>query len=301
MGQKRAPDERIAEVAGRQHGAVSIRQLRAAGLGDSAVRKRCRAGRLHRLHRGVYAVGHIAPSDERRWIAAVLAMGEGTGDDLTGSDGAPGRNAALSHRSAAELFGLLPPRGGPVDVSLSGRSGRRKRPGIRIHRPASLEPAEITRKRGILVTSPARTLADLRRLVPPGVLRRAIRQADFLGLEIGSGVTADRTRSELERRFLHLCRRNRLPNPAVNHRIGRMTVDFCWVEQRLIVETDGYRTHRGQTAFEDDRARDLRLHSWGYQVLHLSSRQVVDEPEWVAAVLRETFKPLGRVSDPMEQ
>jgi hypothetical protein len=235
------------------------------------VRERLRAGRLYRLHRGVYAVGHTAPSDERRWMAAVLALGDG---------------AVLSHRSAASLWGLLPPRDDPVDVSVPRRAGRRQRQGIRIHRPVSLEPADVTRRRGIPVTSPARTLADLRKAVSAHELRRAVRQADFLGLPTGRDVESDGTRSELEGRFLGLCRRYHLPKPAVNTRIEAMTVDFCWVAQRLVVETDGYRYHRGQAAFEQDRARDLRLRALGYQVVRLSYRQVLDEAPRVAIVLR---------------
>lgn len=245
--------------------------------------KRCRAGRLHRLHRGVYAVGHVAPSIERRWMAAVLAMAVGTTSSRQGP--------ALSHLSAAALWGLLPPAGGPVDVSLPERGGRKRRDGIRIHRPISLEPGEVTLRRGIPVTSPTRTIADLRRTVPRKDLRRAIRQADVLGLHIGTDVVSDRTRSELERGFLRLCRRHRLPAPAVNVRVDVFTVDFCWVEQRLIVETDGYRYHRGRTAFEDDRGRDLKLRARGYEVLRLSYRQVFEEPQRIAAVLQEVLVP----------
>lgn len=285
MEDKVAPDHEIARIAAVQHGAISIAQLRLAGLTKTAVQKRCRAGRLHSLHRGVYAVGHIAPSHERRWMAAVLAL-------VGGATGTVG--AVLSHRSAAELWGLLPAGDGPVDVSLPSRSGRGRRSGIRIHRPMSLEPVEITRRCGIPVTSPARTLADLRRTVPDGVLRRAIRQADFLGLPTGSDVKSDGTRSELERRFLWLCRRHRLPTPAVNMRIGALTVDFCWVEEKLVVETDGYQAHRGRAAFEDDRARDLMLRALGYEVQHLSYRQVFDEGDGVAAVLRAVLTPTGR-------
>lgn len=285
MEDKVAPDHEVARIGAVQHGAISIGQLRLAGLTKTAVQKRCRAGRLHSLHRGVYAVGHIAPSHERRWMAAVLALA----GDVTGTVG-----AVLSHRSAAELWGLLPAGDGPVDVSLPSRSGRRRRLGIRIHRPVSLEPAEITRRHGIPVTSPARTLADLRRAVPDGVLCRATRQADFLGLPTGSDIRSDGTRSELERRFLWLCHRHRLPEPAVNMRIGALTVDFCWVEEMLIVETDGYQAHRGRAAFEDDRARDLTLRALGYEVQHLSYRQVFDEGERVAAILRAVLTPPGR-------
>ncbi len=278
MHEKGAPDRQVASVAGRQHGAISIWQLHAAGLSDDAVLTRRRNGRLHRLHRGVYAVGHIAPSNARRWMAAVLALGAASGRS--------GATAALSHRSAAELWGLLRPSNGPVDVSMSSRGGKRNRRGIRIHRPVALAASEITVLRGIPVTSSARTLADLRAVVPRGEFRRAVRQADFLGLPTGPDVGSDRTRSELERRFLWLCRRHRLPLPAVNLRVGWLTVDFCWVEQKLAVETDGYRAHRGRAAFEEDRARDLELHIRGYEVLHLSHPQVFDEPRRVVALLR---------------
>lgn len=276
MRKEVAPDSVVATVAARQYGAVSVTQLHEAGLSDAAVMRRVRGGRLHKLHRGVYAVGHIAPSIERGWVAAVLALGQG---------------AVLSHRSAAELWELLPPQDQPVDVSLPSRNGRLRRQGIRIHRPHSLMPAEMTRRRGIPVTSPARTLADLRASVSARELRRAIRQADVLGLPTGPHVEPDRTRSELERRFLWLCRRHRLPKPIVNLRIGGMEVDFCWVEQKLIVETDGYRYHRGKAAFEDDRARDLSLRALGYEVLRLSYRQVLHESTEVAAVLHAA---LGR-------
>lgn len=205
MERKDAPDVRIAEHARRQHGAVSIDQLRAAGLSDGAVSKRCRLGRLHRLHRGIYAVGHIAASVERRWMAAVLAMGDG---------------AVLSHRSAAELWGLLSAQDGPVDVSLPSRHGRLRRVGIQVHRPVSLEPTETTRRRGIPVTSPTRTLTDLRRAVAARESLRAIRQAEFLGLAIDPILEPDGTRSELEHKFLQLCQRHLLPQPAVNLRIG---------------------------------------------------------------------------------
>lgn len=265
----------MAATAGRQHGVISIAQLHEAGLSDAAVMRRTRAGRLHKLHRGVYAVGHVAPSTERRWMAAVLALGGG---------------AILSHRSAAALWELLPSQDGPVDVSLPSRNGRRRRPGIRIHRPLSLESTEMTHRHRIPVTSPARTLADLRTTVTARELRRAIRQADVLGLPTGSSIPSDRTRSELELKFLKLCRRHGLPKPSVNLRVGGLIVDFCWVEQRLIVETDGYRYHRGRAAFEDDRARDLELRTLDFEVIRLSYRQVVNDSSQVAAVLQAALE-----------
>ena len=285
MREESAPEQVVAAIASRQHGAISIAQLHRAGLTNAAVMRRARAGRLHKLHRGVYAVGHIAPSNERRWMAAVLALW-GTPEKSNG-------DAALSHRSAAALWGLLPSADGPVDVSLPSRAGRSKRHGILIHRPRSLEPREMVRRRGIPVTSTARTLADLRPMVAARELRRAIRQADFLGLPTGSDVMSDKTRSELERNFLLLCHRHRLPRPVVNTRIGPLTVDFCWLEAKLVVETDGYRAHRGRAAFEDDRERDLILRALDYEVQHLSYRQVCDESARVAAILRGALERRG--------
>jgi very-short-patch-repair endonuclease len=276
MARKRAPiDVIIAELAGRQHGVVATRQLRERGISADAVRERHRLGRLHRLHRGVYAVGHLAPSAERGWMAAAIAVGD---------------DAVLSHRSAAELWRLLPERSGPIDVSLPRRTGRQRRPGLRIHRPLSLPAGDIANQRGIPVTSPARTVADLGRVASPVEVRNAIRQAEVRGLALGPDRESDRTRSELERSFLQLCRRHCLPRPAVNRRVGAFLVDFCWPERRLVVETDGYRYHRGRAAFEQDRDRDLRLRGLGFEVLRLSHRQVFEEPEQVAAILRETLR-----------
>jgi very-short-patch-repair endonuclease len=138
----------------------------------------------------------------------------------------------------------------------------------------------------IAVTTPARTVADLRRVVAQGELRRAIRQAGVLGLVIGEDASPDRTRSELERLFLSLCDRFRLPVPNVNVRIGLYTADFLWARRRVVVETDGWRAHRGRLAFEEDHARDLELRLHGYEVLRFTYSQVVDEPARVAAALR---------------
>jgi very-short-patch-repair endonuclease len=147
--------------------------------------------------------------------------------------------------------------------------------------------AATTLRNGIAVTTPARTLADLRRVATPDDFARAIRQAEVLGLPIGDQVVAtDLTRSELERRFLRLCRRHRLPTPGVNVRVGPFIVDFLWRDKRLIAETDGYRFHRGRSAFEGDRARDVVLKLRGYEVVRFTHRQVVDEPSRVARTLR---------------
>jgi very-short-patch-repair endonuclease len=205
--------------------------------------------------------------------------------------------ATLSHRSAAELWQLLRVGEGPIDVSVAGGGGRKKRPGIRLHRPRALRPPSVTLSKGIPVTTPRQTIADLRRaslgggrLISSRELRRAIRQANVLGLPIGAGQDLDRTRSDLERDFLALCYRHGLPVPEVNVRIGPHLVDFLWRESMLVVETDGYVYHRGRIAFEDDRARDLDLRARGFEVIRLGERQVSEEPgrvgEVVGAALR---------------
>lgn len=302
MSDKRATaDLVVAEIADHQHGVVSVSQMRAAGLDGHGIFHRARTGRLHQIHRGVYAVGHSALSSEARWMGAVLACGRrkvtaGTVLDFWG--------AALSHLSAAHLWRLLAQERELVDVSVPGEGGRRRRVGVRLHRSRSLLPADVTLRGGIPVTTPARTIADLRRasagnrrLIAPRELRRAIRQADVLGLAIGEEESRDRTRSDLERDFLRLCRRHRLPVPEVNVRIGQHLVDFLWREWKLVVETDGYRYHGGRAAFEDDRARDLDLRLRGYAVIRVSGRQVDEEPGGVAAVLAAALRP-GREAAP---
>ena len=114
-----------------------------------------------------------------------------------------------------------------------------------------------------------------------------MRQAEVLGLDLGvQGVEADLTRSELERRFLRLCRRHRLPKPEINARLGPFIVDFLWRDRHLVVETDGYRFHRGRLAFEADRARDVELKLLGYTVVRFTHRQLVNDPSRVARTLR---------------
>jgi very-short-patch-repair endonuclease len=297
MRQKSANDQAIAEIAARQRGVITTRQLRLAGLAPSGVSRRVRAGRLHRVHQGVYAVGHREISQEGRWMAAVLACGGGPqAGNVTTVLSYWG--AVVSHRSAAVLWELLPAIDGSVDVSVPGDGGRAKRRGIRLHRSLTLLPAAVTLRGGIPVTTPARTILDLRRAVSTsarrglsaGGLRRAIRQADVLGLPLGDESQSDHTRSDLELAFLQLCRRHRLPTPEVNVRIGRHLVDFLWRDRRLVVETDGYRYHRGRTAFEDDRARDLELPARGFEVLRIGERQLDDEPKRVAEVLAAALR-----------
>ena len=264
------PDVVIAEIAARQHGIITYVQLIAAGLTSSGIERRVRAGRLHRLYRGVYAVGHRGLSIEGEWMAAVLACGDG---------------AVLSHRSAAQLWRMLKPARDLIEVTIPTANGRRRRKGIRLHRSLSMPVSDTTLEHGIAVTSPARTLEDLRRVVSPGLYRKATRQAEYLKLDLGH-IRTDATRSELERAFLALCRRHRLPMPLVNTKVGPYTVDFYWPDASLVVETDAYATHLGRQAFEDDRNRDLYLSGHGLTVRRFTDTQIYGQPGAVIHAVR---------------
>ena len=281
---------RLARV---QYGIVTTRQLVDAGLSRAAIAKRVKAGRLYRVHQGVYSVAHDGLSKEARWMAAVLACGDG---------------AALSHGAAAVHWGLLRPLDGPIDITIPTRTGRGRRRGLRIHRrPDLVEGATlstnglqtrptrlVTVHRYIPVTTVPRTLVDVRATLAPRLVRRAVRQAEFLGLGMGE-IKTDRTRSDLERYFLRLWGRRGLERPEVNVAIGGMTVDFLWREARLVVETDSYATHGGTVAFEDDHQRELRLRRLGYRVHRFTDLQLENEPEAVvedvAAALRDARAP----------
>ena len=204
-------------------------------------------------------------------MAAVLACGDG---------------AVLSHRSAAALRGIRKPRHGPIDVTVPGSSGRKNRAGIGLHRSTTLIASSCTRRLGIPVTTPARTLADLRPLLSPAQFASAMREAEFRRLPIGGQGDGDRTRSELETRMLALCRRHRLPQPEVNVSIDHYVVDFLWTDRRLIAEVDGWESHRTRSAFEEDRARDARLTVLGYEVVRFTWRQVNDDARGVARTIR---------------
>ena len=130
---------------------MAFRQLAALGMSRNAVSARSQAGRLHRIHRGVYAVGHPVLAVNGRRMAAVLAAGPG---------------AVLSHASAAALWDIRRTSGTRVDVTVRSGAGRAKRPGLRIHRTPTLRAGEITEHEGIPVTTPSRTMLDLAATLP---------------------------------------------------------------------------------------------------------------------------------------
>jgi hypothetical protein len=274
---------RLAEFAARRHGVVSAAQLHEIGFDEAAIRRRVAAGRLHRLYRGVYAVGHTIVNREGRWLAAVLACGDG---------------AALSHRTAAALWGIRPTASARIDVTVPRTSGVRSSSAIVVHRPR--QPAETTRLDGIPVTTPGQTLADLATALPRRQLEKAVEMAEVRRLHVApprdhAGLQRLRqaavhalpatTRSPLEDAFLELCDNHGIPRPLVNTVVEGYEVDFCWPELRLIVETDGFEHHGTRAAFERDRARDARLTARGWRVVRLTDAQVRNDAASSAEVV----------------
>lgn len=218
-------------------------------------------------------------------MAAVLAAGPG---------------AVLSHRAAANLWGISRRRSPLVDVT-TPRAPRRIE-GVAVHRTRRLKEADTTKRSGIPVTTVARTLVDLAEQAGPTELQRARHEAELLHSLTSQELSAaaihgrrhgrrlkeppDRTRSVLERAFRRLCERHHLMQPENNAKIAGLEVDFVWRDARLVVELDGWRYHGTRHAFETDRARDHVLKRAGYEVLRFTHRQVTDRPHDVAATLR---------------
>jgi len=287
-------DLRIAVLAARQHGVVSWRQLTGAGLRRGAIDHRVRIGWLHRMYRGVFAVGHRPLTRDARWMDAVLA-------------------AANWPRSATYVRPRFrrsgPTAGRGFDVTVPIRTGRESRDRIRLHRSSTLKADDVTTHRGIPVTTIARTLLDIVATFTAPALARTVEQTEIrrlFDLKAIEGTLArhpkhpgrarltraidlyrddELTRSDLEAVFLALCQDHAIPRPLVNHIIENDEVDFFWPHQRLVVETDGRGTHLTRAAFERDRDRDARLVALGYRVLRFTERQVTADTEIVAARL----------------
>ena len=269
---------------------VARRQLIALGLTRDQIDGRLGAGRLHPLHRGVYAVGHRVVERRGLSLAAVLACGPG---------------AVLSHRSAAALWGIRPTAQTRFEVTVPRRG--HNRPGIDLHR-ARLAAEDTTTEDHIPTTSLPRTLLDLASLIPLDAVVRALEEAERRRLidtrpiyELltranghpgGSALQralsvydpqAARTKSELERSFLALIANAGLPRPTLNTLVAGYEVDALWREQRLIVELDGYEYHRSRKAFERDRKRDAALLTTGHRTLRVTGLRLAAEPQAIVA------------------
>ena len=290
------PDVRVARLAAAQHGVVSRAQLLACGLSPDAIAHRIRRSRLHRLHRGVYAVGHVAPTELGPIVAGILAVGRG---------------AHVSHRTCAAIHGFGDPAPAAVDITVA-RPGPHSRSGLRVHRVRRLHPRDVGRRLGMPVIAPARTLLDLAaeldeddletayerarvlRLVRPADVRAALDRAPGLrGAGRLRALVEDRpglTRSAAERLLLDLLRRGGLPDPVTNVRVAGHEVDLLWRSARLVVEVDGYAWHRGRRAFEQDRRRDADLQASGFRVLRVTWRRIEQQPEALLVTLARALE-----------
>jgi very-short-patch-repair endonuclease len=287
-------DRHAGDLATHQHGVIARRQLLEMGFSARMVERRVARGWLRSLYRGVYALGHEKLSMRGRWMAAVLACGDG---------------AMLSHGSAAALWGLIRPRG-PIEIVTRNY---RQSPGLRVHR-SRVHPEDRDEIDAIPICSIARTLLDLAGIWDEGRVERTWEEADRLGLlelrameqictraqgRRGSGVIRRlivvarepvRTRSHLEDRFAVFCRERGLPAPAFNCVVLDREVDALWPRERLIVEMDGFAFHSHRAAFERDRVRDAALQVAGYRVLHLTWLRLEKEPTQIAGEIRSLLK-----------
>ena len=273
---------RVAQLAADQWGVLSLDELRTCGMTRDAVAVRVRNGRLHPLHRGVYAVGHANLPLEGRFLAAVKACGP---------------TAVLSHFSAATLYGLV--RWDDRHPEVTTRTGRTHQ-GIRTHRSSLLDVQDVTRHRQVPVTTPARTLVDLAATFEYRALRRAVREAqrsltsarrilealDRLGPRRGSAnltrilaTGTAPTRSELEDVVLDLLLNAGFEHPHVNVPLtvgGRRVIpDFRGPAQRLVIEADGAEWHDDRLTREDDAERQALLEAHGERVLRVTWTQAV--------------------------
>jgi predicted transcriptional regulator of viral defense system len=289
----------LAAKATAQHGVIARRQLLELGLTRHHVETMLDTRRLHRVHRGVYAVGHRALSTRGRWMAAVLACGLG---------------ALLSHRSCAALAGVRQTAIAYVEVIVPSRRGQIA--GVRAYVSQRIEPQDRHEIDGIPCTSLARTLLDLATVLPRRGLERVCDEAavqeifdlravnDVLARSHGCrgaaklqavlhehAIGTTRTRSDLEELALAVLDGFAIPRAVNNVRVfcrdGVMPeVDFLWRAQRLVLEVDGGRYHSSPRQIARDRRKEADLVRAGYRVLRASEWQLEHDPRGVALMVR---------------
>ena len=298
----------LAALANEQHGPFGLDQMRALGLSARAVQKRVQAGRLHRIHHAVYS---LVPRELLNWeglyMAAVLACGPG---------------AVVSHRSAARLHELRNYGYTKIEMTVPRRS-RRKHEGVLVHCSTTLNDKDVTVVNNIPVTTVARTLLDLGEPLTARQLERAFDQADILqvldGRAINDQLARNPTRpaakairhvlnthyigstptdNDFEEALLQLTRSLGLPDPRAQYYIDPgdgdppIRADFAWPDRKIVVETDGHRTHGTRNAFETDRRRDQRLIAAGWTVIRTTWRQLNQRPHELKPVLLKLLAPI---------
>jgi very-short-patch-repair endonuclease len=286
----------LADLAAGQHGVVAVWQLWPLGFTDDQIQYWSRTGRLHRIHRGVYAVGHARVTGDGRWMAAALAHGP---------------LAVLSHRTAAAVHALLRSSSPTAHVTVPAR-GRRSRKGIVLHQ-VPLDEDERTMVDGLPVTTVARTLLDLASANDP-LLARAVEEAEHLRLLDVKAIDLEArrpgvrrlrraleiyrsapswTRSEFERRVLEAVRKAGLPAPSVNVWVLGAERDLVWFDLKVVVELDGP-WHQGTAAQIRDPLRDATLQLKDWKVLRVPQHWFDTDPAGVVRTIGEYLSRAAR-------
>jgi predicted transcriptional regulator of viral defense system len=277
-----AVDRAIAAVAAIQWGNITRRQLLDLGLTKQDVSYRVKIGRLYRVFRGVYSVGHPPTTPHQRASAAVLACGPG---------------AALSHGSAMTLWGYWRQWDKPFEVTVVGD---RRTKGIRVHRSTTLRRQDVTVQLGIRVTTPARTLIDMSPRLEDRAFKRAVNNAlhspwmtrDQLAETLARhpnlaatkriakliGQEGTPTRSGWEDEFPKFCADHGLPAPIMGQPLHGYILDALFPVEKVIVELDGWEFHKDKIAFEDDRERDAEMLAHGYVTVRMTWTRIHGRP-----------------------
>jgi hypothetical protein len=295
-------DRAMAALAGRQHGMVARWQLLELGMSEAMIKTRLRHGGLHRLHGGVFAAGHCSITMESRWMAAVLAFGS---------------RAVLSHRSAGQLWGLVPRSSIAPEVTRPGRTGGRPR---LVAHEVTLMADEVVRVRGIPVTSVPRTMFDLAGMLREREVERAWNEMEvreyrsslsvpdllerypgrpgsalLARLATAKALPVGITRNDLEEQFLALIDRFDLPRPRMNAHLAVRDrfyeIDCLWEDRRVAIELDGGGAHGTTKAFHKDRERDRILTAEGYTTARITWDHITLTPSEVASDLQRILTP----------
>ncbi|MDJ0924812.1 MAG: type IV toxin-antitoxin system AbiEi family antitoxin domain-containing protein [Acidimicrobiia bacterium] len=292
-------EQRLVDLAARHHGVFSVEDARSIGVPSKTLRTRLASGRYQRLYPGVYAIAGSVDSSSRRMVAAVKSFPQ---------------SAAISHQTAAQLWGLTQKRVPGIDV-VTTRWEREHRSDLRVHESLDLLGDDIVEFSGIPVTAPARTVVDLgasNKWVVESALEQGIRRGLFTLDEVegfvrrvgrrgrrGVGVIrpllkARRrwdtvTESVLEDEFRKLVVDWGLPPPELQYEVrdeGGLLVcraDFAYPDSRLLIELDSEAHHLDRLTFRRDRSKQNRVVVLGWTVLRYTWWDVTEAPGRVAS------------------
>lgn len=294
VSSREAVDAAIAKVAAKQWGNITTRQLLDLGLDDKAIAWRVKKGRLYRVFRGVYSVGHPAITPHQRASAALLACGPG---------------AALSHSSAMNLWGYWRQWDNPLEVTVVGD---RRTKGIRVHRSTTLRRQDVTIQLGIRVTMPARTALDMSPRLNDRQFKRVVnnmlgspwsnedefaemvarhpRVAGAKRIAQLLGLPGTPTRSGWEDDFPRFCADYGLPVPVMGLPFHGYILDAVFVTERVIVELDSWPFHKGKIPFETDRERDAHMLANGFVTVRVTEERFEQRPAHEAERLHAILK-----------